>query len=219
MSTTTRCEAIPARFTGTWRRRSIAFDGGEPHEPATVVWVQSSSDYADLRVPVDGVGDPPKSFAGRVRWDGRCLRWSREVDLDDRPGAEVVGRVWFEDGLLLEAGTFQRRDGPRAYVQVWERQPGSDGTRLALRREDGRGRLVRAGDHALTIVDQRPLGGAYRACYRVRTGDGWTIAASLGPDAEQLPEPPALHALDVGRVTIDAKRWLVVEASEATEAA
>ena len=104
-------------------------------------------------------------------------------------------------------------------MEVWERQPRSDGTRLALRREDGRGRLVRAGDHALTIVDQRLLGGAYRACYRVRTDDGWTVVASLGPAPEQLPEPPALHALDVGRVTIDAKRWLVVEASEATEAA
>lgn len=214
-----RSDAIPSHFTGAWRRRSIALDGGEPHEPATVVWVQSSSDYADVRVPVDGVDEPPMSFAGRVRWDGWCLRWSHEIDLDDRPGDEDVGRVWFEEGLLFEAGTFQLPDGPRRYVEVWERQPGSDGTRLALRREDGHGRLVQAGDHALTIVDQRPLGGAYRACYRVRGDGGWTLAAALGPDAEGLPEPPAVHALDSGTITLCTKRWLVVEANDTAEAA
>ena len=56
---------IPERFRGAWRRVSIAVDGGDPVEPSRVVWVQTASAYADIRVPRLGFGDLQPATSSR----------------------------------------------------------------------------------------------------------------------------------------------------------
>lgn len=194
---------VPERFRGAWKRVSLSLDGRPPSEPAVVVWVQADAAFADVRLPRD-VHDPdhaPACFAGATAWDPPHLRWAHHLDLDVPPGVgtapdEVedaatsdVGLVSWDGADLVERGTFAigGRDVP--YVEVWQRLPGCDAPIVALASDDGWGRLVRAGDHAITVVDERAAGGHYRACYRTRRPAGWRVELAVGPAAADLPVP------------------------------
>lgn len=75
---------IPERFRGAWRRVSLSVGGAPPVEPSEVVWVQTASAFADIRVPRLGFGDlhPAASFAGTTRWIDPHLHWRHDLDLD-----------------------------------------------------------------------------------------------------------------------------------------
>ena len=118
---------VPDRFQGAWRRVSIAVDRGPPTEPASVVWVQASSAYADLRLP-DDPGATTMSFAGTTRWDDPFLRWEHALDLEATSG-EDVGEVSWDGTDLVESGSFVSDGRPVGYVEVWRLQPGSGGPR------------------------------------------------------------------------------------------
>jgi hypothetical protein len=185
---------IPERFCGAWRRVSISIDGGEPMEPSEVVWVQTATAYADIRVPRMGFGDlhPAVSFAGTTRWIDPRLHWRHDLDLDaDRSPDDTgdVGRVSWDGDDLVESGTFGDADVEVPYVEVWRRMPGSDGPMHDWVSPDGTHRFVRAGEHAITVADERGAGGTYRACYRTRLGDQWAVELALGDDAVDLPIP------------------------------
>jgi len=185
---------IPERFQGAWRRVSLTVDGGPPIEPAEVVWVQTASAFADIRVPRMGFGDlhPAVSFAGTTRWDEPHLHWRHELDLDPgRPPDDDgdVGHIRWDGGDLVESGTFGDDGLEVPYVEVWRRMPGSDGPTQHWVSPDGTHRFVRAGDHAITVADERPTGGTYRACYRTREAGQWTVELALGDDAADLPVP------------------------------
>ena len=170
---------IPDAFQGAWQRVSIAVDDGPPEEPATVVWVQTEEAYADLRIPTGGDDRQPMSFAGTTSWDEPHLTWHHEIDLADEPGDGDVGEVAWDGDDLVETGTFTDDDGSlHTYVEVWRRLPGSDGPRHT-ELLGPTGLRVRAGDHALTVVDERPQGGEYRACYRRLDAGAWVAVLEL----------------------------------------
>ncbi|HET6953542.1 MAG TPA: hypothetical protein VFI47_24400 [Acidimicrobiales bacterium] len=191
---------IPAPFRGAWRRVSLSVDGGPPIEPSDVVWVQSASAYADLRVPRPGHADrhPPASFAGITTWRDPHLHWRHDVDLDvdpisaggAAPAGGDVGRVWWDGADLVETGTFGTGDRGTPYVEVWRRLPGSGGPTDDWASPDGTRRFVQAGDHAITVADGRAAGGRYRACYRRRRAGAWTVELALGDGAADLPLIP-----------------------------
>ena len=195
----------PADLTGAWRRASIAIGGGPPSEPASVVWLQVGEVYADLRVPLDPAG-AQASFAGWTTWEAPTLRWIHDLDLDPS-GGDDVGTLDRAGDELVERGTSAGPDGPVPYTEVWRRLPGSGPPHVARRREDGLGLLVRTGAHALAVLDERSLGGAFRACYRTGSDDGWTVALRLGTGADHLPEPPAVDGAP--DAALDGHRWLV----------
>ena len=182
----------PQDLTGAWRRVSIAVGDGPAVEPASVVWIQVGDRYADLRIPTDP-GASPASFAGTTSWDDPFLSWAHDLDLDPS-GAPDVGHLRHEGDDLVETGTSDGPDGAVTYTEVWRRLPGSGGPHVAMTRDDGLGTLVRTGHHAITVVDDRPSGGPYRACYRTASAHGWTVSLALGPGAEHLPEPPGAAA-------------------------
>lgn len=218
---------IPERFRGAWQRVSIASDGGLPYEPAMVVWVQAGAAFADLRVPrptehdADTAEMVPMSFAGVTRWEDPCLRWEHHLDLavasasaDDAGDAADVGEVSWDGGDLVESGSSVRDGRLVRYVEVWRRLAGSDGRTLALELLDGLGCLVQTGDHAVTVVDDRPTGGVYRAAYRIRRSGEWQVSLSLGDDAAAIAAPPAdVQPLTTGgSLPLAGRRWRVVEA-------
>ena len=219
---------IPERFRGAWQRVSLSIDDGPWHEPARVVWVQAGSAFADLRLPLrtaraqhDRVvhlapePHPSLSFAGTTSWTEPYLSWNHRLDLYNEAGSDDgstdVAAVGWDHDRLVAAGTFERCGQRVGYVEVWEPLPGSDGAATALVRADGLGLLVQAGDHAVTVIDDRSRGGWYRACYRTGgAARGWPVALALGSGSEALPGPPPT-TLTGGTLTLDAHRWHVLE--------
>jgi len=177
----------PDLVHGAWTRRSASVGGGPHFETQLVVWVQSGTRYADIRVPFHpGAGE--RCFAGRSGWDGDRYRWTHAFELHgfDVPPADEVADLTSERGALIERGTFPTDSGAVGYEEVWDRLPGADGTWQAL--ESPYGCLVRVGDHAITVVDRRHEGGRFAACYRVRASTGWKIELAIG-EASELPLP------------------------------
>lgn len=200
---------IPAEMTGGWMRNGIAIDGAEPTEPALVWWLQAPSLHADLRIPLEGE-DGLMAFAGTTSWSDPALTWTPALELD--PSAfEDIGVITWDGADMMEAGSFA--DGARevSYVERWQRLPGSDGELLALSTD--RGRLVRTGDYALTIVDDRPIGGAFAAVAWVLR-DGWVIDHRWPADAE-LPPPVDVAPGSDAVVLADGRTWAVDEHREA----
>jgi hypothetical protein len=184
---------VTASVHGAWVRRSVAIDGGEHFETQRVVWLQAGPCYADMRVPFHPAA-VQRCFVGRSGWDGDRYRWTHWLDLEgaDSPAADDVGELNWEDGALIERGTFPTRDGAVPYEEVWVRAPGSDGPWQVYETADGC--LVRVGDHAITAV----AGDGFAACYRTRRVDVWHEEFSIGRGAG-LPAPdavdwPCVHA-------------------------
>jgi hypothetical protein len=224
---------IPEGFRGAWQRISLSIDGGPWYEPSRAVWVQASTAFADLRLPIRGgaapdpdggcPSHPSVSFAGAARWDEPYLSWNHRLDLHHEAGtddgATDVAATGWQDGCLVMAGSFDRGGRRVPYVEMWERLPGSDGAVIALVRSDGLGVMVQCGDHAVTVVDERPNGGWYRACYRRGASRGWPVALALGAGSSALPAPPGDQHGGAGRpdwpygraLILDGRRWHVVE--------
>ena len=193
-------EPVPERFRGAWKRVSLAVDGDAPGEHADVVWLQTERTYADLRIPRYGYGDivAPMSFAGTTTWADPFLRWGHDLDLDAErpPGASDVGRVAWDGNDLVETGEFTDGDRAVPYTEVWRRVADSDAGLESHWSPDGTCVVVRTGDHALTIADDRAAGGAYRACYRTRHEGRWAVELALGAGATDLPAPPPTEEMD-----------------------
>lgn len=196
----TEAKSVPPRFRGAWKRVSLALDGAEPAEHADVVWLQTEDTYADLRIPRYGYGDivAPMSFAGTTTWVDPYLRWSHDLDLDpdSRLGEADVGRVRWDGDDMVETG--ELTDGSRSvpYTEVWRRLPASAAGLESHWSADRSCVVVRTGAHALTIADDRPTGGVYRACYRTHGADGWTVELALGEGAADLPAPPPTDEME-----------------------
>jgi hypothetical protein len=172
-------------MNGAWGRRSVAVGGGPHFETQHVVWLQAGPCYADIRVPFHPAADR-RCFTGRSGWEGARYRWSHHLDLQTlSPAADDVGELVWEDGALVERGLFPTSDGAVTYEEVWVRLPGDDGPSVAF--EAANACLVRVGDRAITVVDERP-GGEFHACYRILGDDGWAVAAAIG-DGAGLPSP------------------------------
>jgi hypothetical protein len=189
---------LPEELTGGWVRRSIARDGGPPHEPSVVWWLQAPSHYADLRLPV-AADTPAEAFAGVTTWDPPALTWEHALDLD-RSAVADTGRIRWDGQCLIEEGA--------GYVEVWARLPGSAWPALALSRE--RGRLVRTGSYALTMGDTGS--GLTTVGWRLVDGS-WVETLRWPTSSRGLPPPPDQAGLAAGgSVTLaDGSTWHVDE--------
>jgi hypothetical protein len=205
---------IPVEFTGAWRRESLTLGDGEPHEPQRVIWIQADEAFGDLRLPV-ARGAETNCFAGMTTWNEPRLRWTHDVGLEPPGGADEGDVEWVGD-TLVERGVFEIDGESVPYVEVWIREPGSDGARVAMHvveapGDDGRvtGRYVEVGRHSLTVVDRTAVGGAVDACYRRRADDGtWASAFGLGA-ADSTCGPADRAGTDV--VEHEGLRWMVTE--------
>ena len=98
--------AVPNWVRGVWQRTSMRTNGSESND-ANVIWIQTPTLYADIRVPSgsrDGAHSTAEGFAGWLRVEHQVCRWQRPVDLN--PGGEDAGAM-FRDGITLrEVGLF-----------------------------------------------------------------------------------------------------------------
>lgn len=151
---------------GAWTRRWVRLEGGPAFETQHVVWLQAGAAYADIRVPFH-VSAAARCFTGTSGWDGGRYRWTHHLDLEgiDGPAADDIGDLQWERDVLLERGMFPTADGAVGYEEAWVRLPGSGGP--ASGTSTDRSTEVRVGDHAITVVDERPHG-PFTATYRRR---------------------------------------------------
>jgi hypothetical protein len=156
---------IPDEFIGVWQRVSIALGDGPAEEPAQVFWLQGRSAYADIRVPADGTANGLDCFAGHTTWEPPYLRWSHDIDLAGGPAATVdTGRIEWDGDDLVETGVFTIDGADVPYVEVWRKQ--SDVSSQVVEVTDAGFTRVEIGEHALTVLDERPDGGHLSARYQ-----------------------------------------------------
>jgi len=165
-------DRVPAHLRGAWRRLSIEYGDGSGDIATTVVWLQSSRLYCDIRVPSprpaagargfagltveDAVAlAAQEGFAGALSVDGGRCAWERWIDY--RPlGAADVGDVARAGRMLVETGV------DAAYVEHWWQDlHGQDldaaDILTAAAHDPATGAIaVRAGDRVMTAIDRRP---------------------------------------------------------------
>lgn len=156
--------SVPSELTGVWRREVITTPAGFRDETTTVLWLQTDTWYADIRVKADRPIHPgatsfadysnaellalaaTQGFAGELTaHDGVCL-WRRDLDYQP-PSSEPDEATFAIDGeVMIEDGIHS------AYQEIWRREPGSTGLLQAWRRENGL--RVRAGAFFMEILDR-----------------------------------------------------------------
>lgn len=208
---------VPPELTGLWRRELITGPGLRD-DTTQVVWLQTRSWYADLRVPADrpltrsqdlGQYGPEdlarllqvQGFAGELAvTEDRCL-WRRDLDfqppgpLPDEGTYDIQGEVMIERGVHAE------------YEEVWRKAPDSKGAMFAFElvsdsAAPGRkGLLVVAGDHFMCVLDRLgpKLQGASLA----------SLAADPDFDRSVLDMPICYGRISSGwRVALSSLPWL-----------
>ena len=175
---------MSSNFTGLWKRKSIRIGDFEPYEDATVLWLQAKTYFADIRVPFNQPSLPPgqslpslnrtellkfsqfKAFAGTIDATESWIRWNRQIDFKPNPKCIDQGRVYFEDGNLIEVGEFLLNGSIQPYLEVWVPQSvdTSDCLVLELTQEvnhvtqvvtQPRALAVAVGEHFIRVYDDR----------------------------------------------------------------
>lgn len=140
----TAAPSVPDEYRGLWRRRLLETPAGIDRD-SSVYWLQTATLYADIRVPAArrsrarlaqcpeselGVLARQQGFAGALEVEGNVLHWRRWLDFQPS-GALDIGRVHFENGVLVEEGVHAD------YREEWERvgPPGTDVLALGLEME------------------------------------------------------------------------------------
>ncbi len=160
---------------GLWRRSLIHWPDGRRDVTTSVTWLQGPNDYADLRVPqqrpdfsgIAALNDltreqmlflaSQEGFAGQLSFDGRFFEWHRHIDYQPKSAMADAGRLWFEDGRMIEEGRDVR------YIEHWHRDENTVrlpcGTlRLSDQTSQAPGFLVRSGSHFMYARDRsKPL--------------------------------------------------------------
>lgn len=188
---------VPVWTLGCFRRRSISFCTGVTDTETQVMWLQSRSLTADLRLPAGYprlTGTAPlaeRAFEvlvalaegegglARTSWDGRAMSWS------DWTSFQTHDR-WPEPGMLARVGDCLTELAPSgAYVEDWRLQPSADGALIGLRLIEERdaqagsvrhrgGGLVICGDHAALVRGRPaplPVAGTIADIVRAHGGD------------------------------------------------
>ncbi|XWN31018.1 MAG: hypothetical protein ROR55_26770 [Devosia sp.] len=160
-----RAAAVPQAWRGAWQRRLLVEPDGSQDHKTFVVWLQSGSHYADIRLPA---GRPPmdsrgfahldrravsylaqqEGFAGRLYWRGGRARWERRIDFAPLSGPPDEGRLARSGQRLIEHGIH------RAYREEWW-QMGAPGPSAVLM-DTPRRMLLRVGKHFILVDDRRP---------------------------------------------------------------
>jgi hypothetical protein len=206
--------AVPDRYHGVWRRTLLQ----TPTVRDTTTWVrwlQTGLWHGDLRVPPDA---DRSTAAGRAELQGfggitlitrpdasqpeNCT-WQRQIDLQPQRSTPDAGHMVFESpDCVHETGIHG------TYFEVWERLPGSLGTRIALAALDAGGkptaeRLLVAGRYLMHL---RPRSTAWPT----GTAPDDTLADVLARHPQQAD---ALLDFEISFGTLEHGVWTIERAT------
>ncbi|WP_421934439.1 hypothetical protein [Phenylobacterium sp.] len=228
---------VPPALTGLWRREVITTPKGYRDETTRVLWLQTRSWYADIRVKADRPARPGatgfadysdaeliqlaavEGFAGELTATGDICLWRRDLDYQPPSGSPdeatfaVSGDVMIEDGIHSD------------YQEIWRREPGSASPLVAYRRTGGAGLLVIAGGYFTEILDRAtplPKGESLAAIVSEALGAGRREAALAALSLRichgrvagagrrvTLSTYPWLEGQDIGGV--DPAEWTLID--------
>ncbi len=196
---------MPPNFTGLWKRKSIQIGDSEPYEDATVLWLQAKTYFADIRIPFNQPSLPPgqsllslnrsellkfsefKAFAGTIDAAESWIRWNRQIDFQPSPKRIDQGKVYFEDGNLIEVGEFLLSGSVQPYLEVWVPQPVDTSDYLVLE-------LIQEVNQVTQITQPRALAVAVGEHF-VRVYDNRGYPAEF-----EAPDPAHLSATDLQKL-------------------
>lgn len=188
---------VPQHWRGLWRRIALERADGTGDTATLVLWLQTDTLYADLRIPADRPAvrtfEPAlaaqEGFAGHLETQGDVACWVRRIDY--RPlGVPDVGRLSRARRVMVEHGVHDD------YVEHWWLEAPGDDTAVLVNTANAV--AVRAGDHLILARERRravpaDLTAAVRTerdlsalldceiSYAQRDGAGWRIVHSTLP--------------------------------------
>lgn len=177
-SAISRGKPVPERYRGVWCRTLLAAPGMPEDTTTTVLWLQTSSWHADLRIPArrpdfSGVSTMNVLSAAQKAWlasqqgfagvteitnsgSTEICTWHRVLDYQPTALIPDAGCMWFSPDKLIETGVHQD------YLEHWEKLPGSDEGFAVLERTDEidtpaypRELLLVAGRYLMHVRDRR----------------------------------------------------------------
>ena len=171
---------VPPELVGAWRRVGLTLDGRRLVDYCDVIWLQTPSWFADVRlrlapdpaIPADGVAAwlyAAAAFAGLATWSAPMMTWRHELDLYGSvpPG---TNRLRWDDGVLVEYGETEVDGRPVAFSEEWLRMTGEN-VACSVRR-DGPGLRVEVGRWAIELA------GGSAARFEAHGGE-WTQTGRL----------------------------------------
>jgi len=182
--------SVPVSLFGCWRRNWIQFEGRERSSEVTVIWLQTASGMGDLRLDPAQTPAESDSSCGITIVDDTI----EPITADWQDGETGFGQQtqsnfpekgwldWETPDLLYE------RAPSGAYVEEWERLPGSAGAVAHLVSTDTPlANLYLAGSHAFLAVHDPDGTGIHEYTYGT-IDDGQTISVySTFPDRVGKP--------------------------------
>jgi len=157
---------------GVWRRDRVERGDGSVDRDSRVVWLQTPTLYADIRVPRDRRA--PQGFAGRLTVTGQVCSWHRPIDLQPPPHPPDVGAMFRRGRRMIECGIHAN------YLEDWRLVDDGGGRFLAMARGGAKMTevLVVAGNHfiaARAAEGSRPCELSYG---RIGRANAWRITLS-----------------------------------------
>ena len=205
---------IPDRYHGVWQRTLLE----TPTQRDTTTWVrwlQTGLWHGDLRVPLEADRNTPAGRAELQGFGGTTLitqpdtdqpevcTWQRQIDLQPPRSTPDAGHMVFDStDCVFETGIHGK------YFEVWERLPGSAGTRIALAALDDAGaptqeRLLVAGRYLMHL---RPRSAPWPA----DTAPDDTLAEVV---ARHPHEAEALLDFEISFGTLEHGEWAIERAT------
>jgi hypothetical protein len=162
-------------LVGVWRRRSIETEDGQKDTTTQVFWLQTHTCFGDIRIPLHRsicsehyfvnelsaleaiTLSGQQGFGGITHVEGSTCQWHRHIDYQPPNGSRDIGRLEWEQDILIESGV------EATYREEWERvDDGSTGCCALVLESDNpsatlswQGCFVLVGDYFLSILDRR----------------------------------------------------------------
>ncbi|HEX3824813.1 MAG TPA: hypothetical protein VHV79_10155 [Mycobacteriales bacterium] len=122
---------VPPELIGAWRRSGLFIDGVRQIDYCDVLWLQSSTWFADIRLRLDPAAEPlspaarrmarPFASAGTATWADPIFTWTSTLGNSGPPDANSLN---WEDGVVVERGTIALDHETFTFAEEWLRMNG-----------------------------------------------------------------------------------------------
>ena len=180
---------VNSQLVGVWKRQSITINSGDPYEDSSVIWMQTATRYADIRIGIQDNHDLAESFAGKVEWLKPNLTFYHELDYKGRVSEDICHLRGIANKNLYETGTVTIDDKKIQFKEHWQRQSKKAPHYRVYesRTKNGLSSIViQIDDHLLLIETHKDIDDKYYASYSRMINDNWQVELEIGSPDRKL---------------------------------